>query len=283
MEYSEIQGKNSENQVYIVSARWSTWSGMTDEEMKVFEKLGHEHLIKNWLSKEDRYIFQLEKGEETERLHYQIFCGLKNKKRTKTLAITLNEKFKGIEISACSTQGKEALATYCMKPEKIAGPWSDKPIPKNKHLKLKLWPWQIKIEEILKEEADDRTIMWICDKQGGNGKTMFSKYLIGKYKAGYSSWAKTSDILNNVSKNMGRSIYIFDLTKMKPQDFGKNDIYSAMEQIKNGIVCNTKYECSTKLMDSPHVLIFSNQMPELTGLSADRWKIWNLENKGLKA
>jgi len=49
---------------------------------------------------------------------------------------------------------------------------------------------------------------------------------------------------------------------------------STVEAVKNGMVCNTKYETGVKLFNAPHVIIFSNYPPEnVEELSKDRWVV----------
>ena len=53
--------------------------------------------------------------------------------------------------------------------------------------------------------------------------------------------------------------------------------YASLECIKNGMVCNTKYETGVKIFNSPHVFIFANFPPDDEGqLSEDRWHIMKL-------
>lgn len=46
-----------------------------------------------------------------------------------------------------------------------------------------------------------------------------------------------------------------------------------IEQIKNGIYFSGKYESQMKYDKPPHVVVFSNTMPDQSKLSADRWNI----------
>lgn len=67
---------------------------------------------------------------------------------------------------------------------------------------------------------------------------------------------------------------IFDI----PRNHGGNISYDTLECIKNGMVCNTKYETGVKLFNPPHVIVFANELPSDTEkLSADRWIIKELK------
>lgn len=53
--------------------------------------------------------------------------------------------------------------------------------------------------------------------------------------------------------------------------------YASLESIKNGLICNTKYETGSKVFNPPHIIIFANFPPDKADkLSKDRWKITNL-------
>lgn len=55
--------------------------------------------------------------------------------------------------------------------------------------------------------------------------------------------------------------------------------YASLESIKNGLICNTKYETGSKVFNSPHLIIFANSPPNECKLSKDRWKITNLRGE----
>ena len=71
-----------------------------------------------------------------------------------------------------------------------------------------------------------------------------------------------------------KSVIVIDV----PRDNGNTVSYKAIEQIKNGMICNTKYETGMKLFNSPHIIIFANMPPEEHKLSADRWKIFEISS-----
>ena len=65
------------------------------------------------------------------------------------------------------------------------------------------------------------------------------------------------------------NLVVFDL----PRNNGNKVSYSALEAIKNGLICNTKYETGNKLFNPPHILIFANDEPEWEAMSDDRFKV----------
>ena len=46
--------------------------------------------------------------------------------------------------------------------------------------------------------------------------------------------------------------------------------YGALEQLKNGLVYNTKYESGMRMFATPHVLVFSNFEPDRSKITEDR-------------
>ena len=69
-----------------------------------------------------KYVFQLERGEETQRLHYQGFLKFSTKIRVKQLAASLNKFAYGIQIAPAYDE--KALEKYCQKEKtRVAGPW----------------------------------------------------------------------------------------------------------------------------------------------------------------
>jgi len=62
---------------------------------------------------------------------------------------------------------------------------------------------------------------------------------------------------------------IFDV----PRDNGNKISYKSVESIKNGMIYSPKYESKYKLFNSPHIIIFANEPPQLEKLSIDRWVV----------
>jgi len=180
-------------------------------------------------------------------------------------------------MSAASTAGIHALQGYSMKDDtRVAGPWADKRIYRGQDLITNLYPWQQDIKQRCEADPDDRTINVLLNEGGNIGKSAFCKYMAYHFKAPVCGWAKAGDILNLVSKMPGMPVYLFDLSRSRPQDWAKDDIPAAMEGIKNGLFMNSKYETSQVIMACPHVWMFCNHLPNLSSMSRDRWAIWKV-------
>lgn len=159
---------------------------------------------------------------------------------------------------------------------RVAGPWADGTRYLGQDLITNLYPWQAEIKRANEEVPDDRTINCVVDVNGNIGKSAFCKYMAWHHKTLVMGWGKTGDILNLVSKNPNRQSYFFDLSRSRPQDWARDDVASAMEGIKNGLFMNTKYETCQVIMRSPHIWIFSNMVPNLSSMSRDRWRLWEI-------
>lgn len=199
--------------------------------------------------------------------HLQGYISLKRKARITTIA-----KEPGFNrASMRAVRNETALIEYCKKD----GNYWTHGFPRPISIVQTLYPWQKDAEALLTASSvDDRTVHWWYDRDGNIGKSAFAKYMVVKHKALYCCSGKYADLINLVFNcNMDDcNCIIFDI----PRNQGNKVSYSAIESIKNGLICNTKFETGTKVFNSPHVLVLSNMPPEIDALSIDRWKIKNL-------
>lgn len=149
---------------------------------------------------------------------------------------------------------------------------------KNKLLEIKiikeLKPWQDKIVLKYNEhclEPNERSIFWIVDPLGSNGKTCLCKYLITKHDFGFLNNAKSADIAFYISNNM-KNGYAFNFSRSLEDKVN----YQAIESVKDGLLFSSKYESSLIIMNSPFIVCFSNFYPNISALSKDRWEILEL-------
>lgn len=205
--------------------------------------------------------------------HLQGYLEFKTKSRPKSVFTNDKihwEKSKGNmddNIRYCSKEGNVIFSKGCPKPIKVI---------------TNLYPWQKDIENIILSEPDDRSIYWFWEPKGNIGKSQFIKYCVVKHKVLFCSGGKHSDLMNLVSnQNMDETnCVMFDI----PRANEGNVSYSALESMKNGLVCNTKYETCVKVFNSPHIICFANFPPaEKDKLSADRWRIVNLRENELSS
>lgn len=161
---------------------------------------------------------------------------------------------------------------YCVKDGDIA---FSKGLPQEIKIIKNLYPWQQEILDIFLTEPDDRTVYWFWEDTGNVGKTQFIKYMVIKYHVLFCCGGEYKDIMNLVfNQDMDECKGVFFNIPRANQ--GRVS-YKSLESIKDGMVCNTKYETGVKIFNSPHVFCFANFPPDDTEkLSDDRWVIREL-------
>lgn len=141
--------------------------------------------------------------------------------------------------------------------------------------------WQTQVMEIIKdEEPDTRTIHWIATT-GNVGATTLCKYLVDKESAICATkgeYADLAQILAGAVKS-GRDLNEKTVITFNYARSASGISYAGLESIKDGLITSTKYESSTIVFNAPHLLIFSNRLPDVSRFTLDRWKIWGVFNK----
>lgn len=215
------------------------------------------------------WIYQLERGEnDTE--HYQGVVYYENARSFDSMK-KLNREihWEGVK------DLRKAIKYCCKEDTRVSGPWSKGiKIPKSLNI-IEPRGWQKELVEELKQEADDRTIIWYYDKNGGQGKTVLSKYLVVKMNAIVVS-GKASDIKYAVGKTLDSGKEMEIVIFLFPRSVEEYVSYDAIESVKDGIFFNGKYESGMHVFPSPHVVCFANFKPDLEKLSIDRWDVRTL-------
>lgn len=223
-----------------------------------------------------KYIFQHERGVNGYE-HLQIYLELPRKQRLSWLK---NKVHPTAHWEVCLDI--EESKAYCCKPDtRVAGPWSNVPIPRDiaallaAELDHPLREWQQKLhDELLAGPADSRIVTVYVDEVGNTGKSWFVKHMVWKYPdlgIVYCTTTRSADILTAI--NADTRIVLIDI----PRCVSNNDIFpaNAIEQIKNGMISQGKLqkEMQFVLIPSVHVVVFTNHYPDLSKLSGDRWQI----------
>lgn len=129
---------------------------------------------------------------------------------------------------------------------------------------LRLRKWQRAVVEMLKEPADDRTIIWFYDEKGCSGKTLLTKWLAIHMGACTLTNGRSQDI---AYAYQGEDVILFDFTRTMEDRIN----YQVLEQIKDGKVFSPKYGSKSKLFVSPWVIVFSNRLPDFRTMTSDKW------------
>lgn len=209
-------------------------------------------------------VFQEETGESGTK-HLQGTLSLRVKGRPK-------EIFGIKEIHWEKTRHVNESAEYCTKDETRTGErWSFGPVPSKKLLKYRKdgwYQWQQEVLDLLKEDPDDRKVIWVFDPEGCSGKSTLCRYLVIERNALVVS-GTASDIFYAISTATNTEIVIFDVPR---SSFGHIS-YKAIECIKNGLFFSGKYESKMHVFNPPHLVVMANEMPEEGQLTSDRYHI----------
>lgn len=251
-----------------------------------------------------KFIFQIEVGKETGKFHLQMYLRTADKKRRpEPLAKELVSKLNLPSVHAAAAVGEaaaDALQHYVMKQDTRVGDkqWNDKqkepgigciykPRYKGEELK-KIFdsprPWQLWINNLLKEEPDDRTVHWIVEEHGNVGKSALVK-----------AWCFHDDSCQKIPIGTASQLksfcctikqkrtYFLDIPRSLGRDSNMRDVFEAIEELKNGFINSCMYGLPKSLfMDPPHVLCFANFIPDQNLVSIDRWKLHKIDQETME-
>ena len=126
----------------------------------------------------------------------------------------------------------------------------------------------------------DRLIHAVVDKVGGLGKTEFARWACLNMEGCIVSGGKSADMKNQIveyKKVNGRTpkFIILDIPRQNLDYIS----YQGIEDVKNMLFYSGKYEGGMVVGNKPFVLMLMNECPQLELLSADRWKIYKIDNE----
>jgi len=136
--------------------------------------------------------------------------------------------------------------------------------PIEKMIGFKFYQWE---KDLMEDEMPyhPRKVLWYWSRDGNVGKSTFSRYLVCNHNAlmAPNKTAEAAFLFN------GQKIVLFDVSRSGLDYFN----WDLLEQIKNGLIVNTKYVPMQKVFNHPTVIVFSNNDGEqwLHKLSTDRW------------
>lgn len=245
-------------------------------------------------------IFQKEKGEKAKVEHWQLEGSLIVKASKSGLLERIaalgqpREHWDAGQIPTAQAKmikGIDMLRLrYAAKVEtRIEGPFEheiqDLPyIPRHNQI-AELRPWQQKVLDQVDIDLHDgkwRCINYLYDPYGGNGKGTLHTYVrtrrLGYLIPGYEKPDEICAAVQNMlsaARMRDPRLLIFDLPRETTKATAKA-VLRAAETIKDGIVNDKRHNYKEWIFDSPCIWIFSNEFPILSGLTADRWRIWHL-------
>jgi len=143
------------------------------------------------------------------------------------------------------------------------------------HEEHELYEWQTDLTAALLLPADDRKVIFVVDKKGNQGKTWFAKQFSKEHEdAQYMEPAKKADMAYALREN----VRVLFLNISRTVEAEKSDyLYSFIESVKDGMVFSPKYESRTKFLGKVHVVVMTNQEPNMILLTHDRYVIIELK------
>lgn len=144
------------------------------------------------------------------------------------------------------------------------------PLPPSTNLR----PWQQDLEGQLEAEPEDRSVLFVVDSEGNQGKTWFSKYWYLKYpeETQLLSIGKKDDLAYAIDES--KRFFFINVPRTQMEFLS----YSVLEAMKDRIIFSGKYESTTKILShTPHVVVMCNEHPDMNKLSADRYHVITLE------
>jgi len=135
-----------------------------------------------------------------------------------------------------------------------------------------LRPWQANLVERLRLPPDDRSIVFVVDPTGNNGKTWFSQHIAKSFEnVQILPPSKRNDMAYALDPTI--RILFLDAPRSKQGEYIQ---YDFLEDVKNGYVFSPKYESRVKTLKRVHVVVLMNEQPDMEKLSADRYVIINI-------
>lgn len=236
--------------------------------------------LKEWLKEHcKKWTFQLECGEETGWVHWQGRFSLKAKTRLATLKDRM--PWPEVHLSPTSKCNQGNMFYVSKEDTRLDGPWmdTDKEIFIPDHLVInEFYPWEISIMEIMAEKPGRFVHAIICET-GNKGKSTFVGNMCCRYLAQSIPFCNDyRDIMRMVMGLDKLGTYFIDM----PRAIGKEKIrqfFAGVESIKDGYAYDDRYSFRQERFQQPHVFVFTNTWPDLTLLSADRWRFWSINEQ----
>ena len=246
----------------------------------------------------DDCVFQYEKGSKMKKIHIQGTFTLNGPRQSKTRVLGLFDKtFRNIGgLTLSPVYDSLAIRAYVTKSEgRVKGPFygGKKEMYDERFASSKLRKWQKELFEIItgdhKDYLKDRKVIWVQDPEGNTGKSWFQKWLvIGQKKLlvrplPVSSVDRLFSAIFILNKTHKVDAYTINLTRTMGDEQSYNDLFGAIEQIKDGMVVDSMFgKYNLTIFDPPMVLIFSNKKFKdfCDYESGDRWEVFTISPDG---
>lgn len=132
--------------------------------------------------------------------------------------------------------------------------------------------WQQQLDNELSDPPDDRSVIFYVDEDGGTGKSWFQQWYLTKHEDVVQciGVGKRDDMAHSIDPT--KSVFFINV----PRGGMEYLQYTILEQLKDRMVYSPKYNSAMKVLTRvPHVVVFCNEMPDMTKMSEDRYIIRN--------
>lgn len=148
-------------------------------------------------------------------------------------------------------------------------------------------PWQEMFYKDLEAKSNDRTIIWIYDKQGTTGKSTFAK-LLAQDRTRFDRkflYLDVSDdkrdffesLKTELEKGWTSHCLFVDISR---SEVVPDKLYGIMEHVKNGSITCSKWKGGVTILPKcPHIVILANTLPNMKKWTWDRYDIRTFEGK----
>lgn len=128
-------------------------------------------------------------------------------------------------------------------------------------------PWQSDLSDELIADADDRSILFYVDEEGGKGKTWFQQWFLTMHPDDVQLLGVGPRADMAFAIDSDKRVFLINVPRLGMEFLQ----YSILEQLKDRMVFSTKYVSEMKVLKTNvHVVVFCNEQPDMSKLSADR-------------
>ena len=249
------------------------------------------------------FLGQLETGTKTSIPHYQLAIKTNSLCTKKKVLEALEEKIE-CHINVQIQFNLDDMKNYCSKETKFISDkysgkiykhqWQINFLDRKPQLREVLnnpYIWQEFVKkELLDKRPDDRTVDWIIDPVGNTGKSTFARAYVSQVPT--DGILMKIDNLDRMELTLIKKIENYRMINYKdpkviffdfPRASDPSKIISAtalMKDAKSGHLETTfgGHHKEIEISDV-HVVVLSNNAPDLSVLSVDRWRLWRLGGK----
>lgn len=131
--------------------------------------------------------------------------------------------------------------------------------------------WQQALIDVVADDpVDDRSITFYVDETGGIGKSWLMRKILTQFAADSQclGTGRFQDLTCAV--DVESRIFLVDV----PRGGMEYLSYNFLEKLKDRVVFSSKFKSQTKILrNKPHVIVFSNEHPDETKMTPDRYQI----------